>query len=367
MIIEDRDKFAPYLEARREKLLALMEKEDVPALVVTHLPNVRYLSGFSGTAGTLLAMDGQFYFFTDFRYMSQAREQVSPLPIIESKDLNADLARTLSSGKAPTLHFEADHLAWSKAEEMKSSFKDAALKPSKGLVERLRLIKDEAEVEALQAIVDMQARVFPHALRLIRPGAKERDIAVELEHLLRQEGAEGPAFDFIVASGWRGAMPHGVASEKTLSAGELVTVDWGAKAWGYHSDNTRTMALGKVDKELEEIYRITLEANQAALDSIRPGVSVKAVDAVARDIITKAGYGPNFGHGTGHGVGLAIHERPPVSWREDIPVETGMVFTVEPGIYIPGKGGVRIEDMALATPEGARVLSQSIPKHFISI
>lgn len=231
-----------------------------------------------------------------------------------------------------------------------------------GVVEKLRLIKDEAELEAMRALVDMLEVVLPEAVELVRPGAVEADVALELEYRLRKLGAEGAAFEFIVASGARSALPHGVASGKVIGPGDVVILDWGVKKWGYNSDNTRTFALPGAAPELEDVYKAVLEANRAAIEKVRPGTPLKAIDGAARDIINKAGWADYFGHGTGHGVGMMIHEDPVVSWRSEAVAEPGMVFTIEPGVYIPGKGGVRIEDMALVTNKGCEIFSAGLPK-----
>jgi len=358
---------APFHIRRMEAVRRKAEKEGLEALLVTSLQNVRYLTGFSGTAGTVLVtMDGAF-FLTDFRYTTQATLEVHSAKVVESKELLASVQSILVEKKIKKLGFESEKVTYYRAGEMKQKFAGVELLPVKDMVESVRIIKDEPEMEAFKWLIGILADTFGDALSLIKPGARERDIAVELEYLLRKRGADGPAFDFIVASGPRSAMPHGVASSKTVAAGELVTLDWGAKGRGYHSDNTRTVSVGKVDKELEKIYNLVLEANLAGIQAVKPGVTVKQVDDAARKLITDAGYGEAFGHGTGHGVGLDIHEKPAVSWRDETVVEEGMVFTIEPGIYLPGKGGVRIEDMVAVTKTGCEVLSDSLPKTFMVI
>jgi Xaa-Pro aminopeptidase len=304
---------------------------------------------------------------TDFRYTEQASRQALGVTVVEIKELVKELAELLFRLKIRFVGVEGDHLTVSRLHQLKAGLAPIDLAPLSGMVELVRLIKDETEIEAMVTLTTMLETVFPQALAMIRPGAVERDIAVEIEYLLRKQGADGPAFDFIVASGVRSAMPHGVASDKVIASGELVTLDWGAKGYGYHTDNTRTVAVGEVDEELRRIYALVAEANSAAITAIRPGVTVRQIDDAARRIITEAGYGDRFGHGTGHGVGLDIHEKPSVTWRDGTVVTPGMVFTIEPGIYLPGKGGVRIEDMALVTETGGMVFSERIPKKFITL
>lgn len=357
----------PFFEARSRWARERMESLGVDCALITTLPNVRYLSGFSGTSGSILLLESESFFLTDFRYTFQAEKEVKNHTIVEYKEFNDSLADLLRANGAGRMGFETERMTHHRAGELESKLDFIKMIPLRGFIEERRLIKDEPEIEAMSALNDLLADVFPEALALMKPGVAERDIAVEIEHLLRKKGADGPAFDFIIASGERSALPHGVASEKTLGDGEMVTLDWGVKKWGYHSDNTRTMALGAVDGELEKIHSIVLEANMAAIGFVRPGVTVKQVDDVARGIITKAGYGDFFGHGTGHGVGLDIHEKPAVSWREETVVKPGMVFTIEPGIYLPGRGGARIEDMAAVTENGCRTLSERIPKRLIRV
>lgn len=367
MILDPPSSMAPVYEARARWAKERMEGLGVDCALITNLPNVRYLTGFSGTAGSALVFGDESFFLTDFRYTSQAAEEVKNHKIIEYKEFNESLIALLRSKGAARMGFETERMTHHKACELESKLDFIKMVPLRGYIEERRLIKDAPEIEAMALLNGLLADVFPRALALMKPGAVERDIAVEIEHMLRKGGADGPAFDFIVASGERSALPHGVASEKTLKAGDMVTLDWGAKRRGYHSDNTRTMALGHADAELEKIYSIVLEANMAAIESVRPGVTVKQVDDVARGIITKAGYGNYFGHGTGHGVGLDIHEKPAVSWREETMVQPNMVFTIEPGIYLPGRGGVRIEDMVAVTENGRMILSDRLPKELMRI
>jgi Xaa-Pro aminopeptidase/Xaa-Pro dipeptidase len=363
MTPETKERSAHFYSARRKLLSERISSEPFDALLITEMVNIRYLTGFSGTAATMLAMQDETWFLTDSRYITQAGEQVGDINVREYKESLQSIADLLKETGVKKLGFESQHTTFSAVEEMRGKFRGVELLPTKKIVESIRLIKDEPEIEAMRSLISMLAKVFPEARELIRPGAVERDVAVELEYLLKKLGADGAAFDFIVASGQRSALPHGVASGKVIEDGEMVVLDWGAKGWGYHSDNTRVFAVGKVSDELENVYKVVLEANLAAIDIVKPGVLLKDVDNAARKVIKDAGYGDYFGHGTGHGVGLCIHEDPKVSAISENSAKMGMVFTIEPGVYLPGKGGARVEDMIHVTAEGCEVLSQSLSKN----
>ncbi len=364
MILDDPARGASFTEARRARLQDKIASEKLDALIVTEMVNIRYLTGFTGTAAIFLLTPRDSWFLTDFRYAQQAQEQVIGPEISQYKEALDTLAEVLLKLGLKNVGFEAESVSAAKADQMGKKLKNCTLKPTVKLVESVRVVKDEAELEAIRALVGMLEAALPEAMSLISPGTVERDVAIELEYRLRKLGAQGPAFDFIVASGFRSALPHGVASGKIIEDNELVILDWGAMGWGYHSDNTRTFATGAVEKELENIYHVVLEANQAAIGCLEPGVPLEQVDRAAREIVTKAGYGEAFGHGTGHGVGLCVHEEPVVSWRSESVAQPGMVFTIEPGIYLPGKGGVRIEDMVHVTAEGTEIITDKLARSF---
>jgi len=231
-----------------------------------------------------------------------------------------------------------------------------------GLVEGIRLVKDPEEVSCIRLAVELARRGFAAVQEFIRPGVSEAEIALELEYQLKKMGSEGNAFDTIVASGERGAMPHGSASDRKLKGAELVTIDFGACAGGYYSDTTRTVPVGEPTSKQCEVYRVVLEANRAGIRAVRPGVQASEIDRASRAVVEAGGYGEFFGHGTGHGVGLEVHEGPRIAVGVDTEIREGMVFTIEPGVYVPGWGGVRIEDMVLVTGDGCEVLTESIPK-----
>lgn len=341
--------------------------EKLDAILFFGLPNIRYLSGFTGTDGVFLVGETQSVFLTDSRYISQAQKQVRAGAIQCYKNKLKAVADALLSKGYKRVGLDADVVSIALFEELKALVGDSLewcllsqqLQPLRG-------IKTQEELVSLKAAADLNFQAFESVLPFFRPGVTELQIAQELEFSLKRLGGEAKAFDFIVASGIRGALPHGVASAKQLQSGELVTIDFGTRVNGYHSDETVTLAIGEVDRNLRQIFDIVLEAHDAALEVVRPGLQISELDAVARDIIAHRGYGEYFGHGLGHGVGLEIHEYPGVSSRSNHCLSAGMVITIEPGIYISGTGGVRIEDTIVVTEDGYEKLT-SIPKQFKQI
>ena len=338
--------------------------EKLDALIIFDLPNMRYLCGFTGTDGVLLMAADKFIFLTDSRYIEQAQEQVHADQILCYKNkLKAVIEQLVALG-SQRVGFAAESVSVAVYDKLAGL---AAINlewcPLTTQLQPLRGVKTEAELVALRAAANLNRQAFAAVLPQIRAGISEREIALELEFTLKRLGGEANAFDFIVASGVRGALPHGVASAKKLEEGELVTIDFGTRVAGYHSDETVTLAIGEVDRKLRQIFDIVLEAHDSALAFIRPEVAICDLDAVARNFISAAGYGKYFGHGLGHGVGLEIHEYPAITSRSDQKLREGMVFTVEPGIYIPDIGGVRIEDTVVVTADGFELLT-SIPKQF---
>ena len=351
---------------RRQKIVRLLSELGLDVLIFFQSENIRYLCGFSGSDGVLLVTADHLVFMTDSRYTTQANEEVLADRIIEYKTQADGVVDQLASFEVKRIGFEAG-LAFGIVSGMQKQgdpkwqwlhFKDE--------LQSLRLHKTTDEISFIANAADLNVAGLAEIEEMIRPGVREKEIALALEFALRKLGAEEKAFDIIVASGLRGAMPHGVASDKLLAEGELVTIDFGCRLRGYHSDETVTMALGQVSDELQTIFDTVLEAHDRALAAVAPGLALKELDRLARDHIEACGYGEYFGHGLGHGVGLEIHEAPTLSPRSTAIAEAGMVFTIEPGIYVPGVGGVRIEDMVLVTPEGHQTLTK-IPKTFRNI
>ena len=352
---------------RLDKLRAAMSAKDLSGFQVSRPENWRYLSGFTGSNALLLITRDEALLLTDFRYVEQAKEQSPDFQIIRPQGMLEDgLIAEVQSRGLKTLGFEDDYLTCKTYQQYLGKLTDVELRPASGVVEKLRGVKDDNETELLRQAVHIADLAFDHILDFIRPGVRETDLALELEYFMRRKGAEKSAFDIIVASGHRSALPHGVASDKLLQSGELVTMDFGAVYRGYHSDITRTVVLGKADKKQKKIYNLVLQAQLAAIDAVKPAVVAGTVDTVARDLIAGHGYGANFGHGLGHSVGLAIHETPGFSTRDKTILEKGMVITVEPGIYLPGWGGVRIEDIVTVTATGCDVLTKA-PKELMEI
>ncbi|WP_077213942.1 M24 family metallopeptidase [Bacillus dakarensis] len=342
-----------------EKLRAEYGKSGIDGLLITSDFNRRYISNFTGTSGVALISLDKAQFITDFRYIEQATEQCAGFEIIKhTGPISEEVAKQVKELGIQKLGFEQNHVTFAEYKDYENKV-DAELVPVSELVEKLRLIKTDAEIKILKVAADIADAAFKHILDTIRPGVTELEVSNELEFFMRKAGAASSSFDIIVASGYRSALPHGVASDKVIEKGDFVTLDYGAYYQGYVSDITRTVAVGEPDEKLKDIYGIVLEAQERAMDGIKPGMSGKEADALTRDYITEKGYGEYFGHSTGHGIGLEVHEGPTLSMRSDIILEPGMIVTVEPGIYIPGLGGVRIEDDTMITENHNETLTHS--------
>ncbi len=351
---------------RLRALRKAMRREGLSAFAVTNRKNVRYLTGFTGSAGACLISAGSAVFITDFRYRSQAAKQVPPdFRRAEHASPIQGIAKELKRTRAKALAFEEAHLTHGVYRQLRKLIKGVRLKPVSGLVEALRLCKDPGEVRMLKRGARVNGDALGEVAASIRPGRAETGVALDLETAMRRRGASGASFDTIVASGPRSALPHGIASSRKLKKGDLITIDFGAVMSGYHADTTRVFSLGRPTPKGEKIYEIVLEAQMTALEAVKPGVSCGEVDKAARDVISGYGYGEAFGHGTGHGVGLDIHEAPRLGPGVKEELRPGMVVTVEPGIYLPRWGGVRIEDMVLVTERGKEVLTRSTPKELV--
>ncbi len=350
----------PDYRARLDGVGSKMDEKKLGALLVTDINNIRYLSGFTGSSAYILFSKGKRWFLTDPRYATQAGEEVKGFNIkIYKKKALDTIAGLIAALNARPIGFESDNISFDAYGKLKRGLSGARLKPAPGIIADLRKRKDPFEVRRIRDSVKVLDAGFEEAMRLLKPGTIEREAALEIEFAFKEKGAEGLAFDTIIASGFRGALPHGKASSKKIKKGELVVVDMGALKDGYNSDETRTFSIGRPSPEQRKVYEIVKDAQAKAIDAIRPGVKASAVDGAARAHIKKAGYGKFFGHGTGHGVGLEIHEGPAISPLSKEALEEGMVITIEPGIYLPGFFGVRIEDMALVTSDGCEVLTRT--------
>ncbi|WP_153722359.1 M24 family metallopeptidase [Sporosarcina cascadiensis] len=342
-----------------EKLRQLLEEQQVDALLITSPYNRRYMTHFTGSAGAVIISRNDAVFITDFRYMDQANEQVHGFRIVQhTGTMIQEVANQVKEMKIRTLGFEKEHMSYSQF-EMYKEHTEAELVPSAGLVEKLRLIKTPDEIETLKQAAAIADAAFVYICSVIKAGKTELEISNELEFFMRRQGATSSSFDIIVASGERGALPHGVASAKVIEDGDFVTMDYGALYNGYISDITRTVAVGQPSAKLAEIYDVTLKAQELAVENIKPGMTGIEADRIARDYIKSKGYGEAFGHSTGHGIGMEVHEAPALSFRSETVLVPNMAVTVEPGIYLPGIGGVRIEDDLLITETGNERLTKS--------
>lgn len=352
---------------RVTRLREAMKSQQIEAVLITGEVNRRYLTGFMGSSGYVLITHQKAWLLTDFRYLTQAAEQAPGFEIVDhGASVTGTMLSLLKQENIDRLGFEEEQMVFATYRTYESELKPVTLVPLSGLVEELRIFKDAEELAIMKEAAELADRTFLHMLDVLKPGISEWDAALELETFMRKNGATGPSFDTIMASGERSALPHGRASERIMQANELVTMDFGALYNGYCSDITRTVALGTSSAKLREIYDIVLEAQLHTLEFLRPGMTGREADALARDVITRYGYGEQFGHSTGHGLGMEVHEAPRVSKASDTVLKPGMVVTVEPGIYLPGIGGVRIEDDVVITETGIRRLTEST-KDFISL
>lgn len=352
---------------RADRLKDLLAREGMDAFLITRPENRYYLAGFTGTSGAVLLTGSEIFLITDFRYDEQARGQSPHCKVVVANETLLETLEGLDDRiSIRRLGCEGDYITHQQFKSLEEKFKDREIIPVNGLVESLRVVKDSREIEAITGAVRLSDMAYEHILPFINEGVSEKDLALEIEFFMRKNGAEGVAFQQIVASGHRSAMPHGTATDKSLKAGELLTLDFGAVLSGYNSDITRTVAVGRKDKKMDEIYGIVLEAQLAGISAVREGVRAWEVDRAARDVIENYGYGGNFAHSTGHGLGLQIHENPRLSSRDGTELKKGMVITIEPGIYLPGWGGVRIEDTVVVEENGCRVLTAS-PKESLLV
>ncbi|MEW6553156.1 MAG: Xaa-Pro peptidase family protein [Actinomycetota bacterium] len=343
--------------ARRRSYRALLRAQGIDGMVLTHLPDIRHLCGFTGSSGVALLLRQGGYFFTDFRYREQsAREVVGLRTVIYATSVEEAVAKTLQRRRGLRLGFDRDVASYAGVMALRRHLRGiAALLPLKGSLGLLRAPKSRSELETIRKCIDIAQRAFLTALRDVDGRSSEFDLAAAIDIAARRLGSERPSFDTIVAAGSRGALVHAGPSRKRLRG--VTVIDWGVELRGYCSDTTRTVAFGKVPPLLEKAHCLVLEAQERALDMVRPGVKARKVDGAAREVIERAGYGDAFGHGLGHGVGLEVHERPHVSPASRDIIEEGMVFTNEPGIYLPGIGGVRVEDMVYVTATGPELLT----------
>lgn len=345
---------------RLAEVRRLLEEKKLPALLVVQPENRRYLSGFTGSAGLLLITPAKALLSTDFRYWEQGARQAPDFTLHQAKGGLKDFLPGLiaEAGSPARIGFESNTVTVAQYEEMQKAVPQVDWSGVNGLIENVRAVKDADELALTQQTIDLAEDGLRYLLSLLKPGLTEKQAAWELEVYLRTHGADALSFDTIVASGPNAALPHHHPGERVLQANEPITIDWGAAIDGYRSDLTRTIVLGEPDAKFREVYEVVLRAQLNAITHIKAGQTGKEADAFAREVIAAAGYGENFGHGLGHGVGLAVHEMPRASYTvEEDRLPANSILTVEPGVYLPGWGGVRIEDMILVKENGNEVLS----------
>lgn len=354
--------------SRLEKIKNQFSDLKIDSFLVKNLPNIRYISGFSGSAASILITKEASHFITDFRYKSQSAKEVSRdfdiLIYVQNSMLY--LKDMILKHKLKRIGFESNFLTYNDAENLRKEFSEVEFVPVDSLIENIIICKNENEIELTKKAVEITDRTFTELLKIIKPGMSEREVSAHISYLHKTFGADGDSFDSIVASGERSAFPHARPTDKKILSGELLKLDFGCTYEGMKSDMTRTIAVGSISEECRNIYAIVKEAQQRALDTVKAGINTKVLDASARDFIKEKGFGNNFGHGLGHGLGYDIHERPSVNERSDYILEVNNIITIEPGIYVEGLGGVRIEDDVIVKENGCEILNKS-SKELINI
>jgi len=348
---------AAEFSGRRERLSSFLASYRLDAFLTTARPNVHYLSGFTGSNGALLTARDAAVLLTDPRYAAQAPRQVDCAVRISKRSLLVEIAKYVKQRRWRVLGFEQNRISFEEHQQLKTLLPEVRLKPVDNAVEALRMYKSEAEIGTIRASVRLNSVALEQALAHFKPDMTEVDLAAEIEYRMRLLGADGTAFETIVASGERTALPHAHPTNHPIQANQLLLIDMGATVAGYASDMTRTHALGRLDAKTRRMYKAVLESQLAALAAIKPGVSCAHVDRVARSVLRGFGLEELFIHSTGHGLGLEIHERPRIGRRERTKLEAGMVITIEPGVYREGLGGIRIEDTVVVTERGCEILT----------
>lgn len=345
---------------RLQKLREFMASKGLDGFLVIQPENRRYLSGFTGSFGVLLITQDSAFIATDFRYYEQVERECPGFTLVKvEKQLTDVLPKMMEEAGVKTLGFESFYLTVDEYRKWKRLTRGVKWVPCEDVVGKIRSVKSPEELQAIRQAISLADEAFQHFCQIVRPGMSEKEAAWEIETFMRTHGADKVAFDLIVASGPNGALPHARASERIIKEGEPIVVDIGCVVNGYCSDLTRTVILGKADDRFREIYSIVLKAQEKAEKAIKPGMRARRADSIARKVIEKAGYGPQFGHGLGHGIGLAVHELPRVGKVSRDTLQAGNVITVEPGIYISGWGGIRLEDVVLIKEDGAEVLTRA--------
>jgi Xaa-Pro aminopeptidase len=355
------------MEKRVKRVQRRIEEEKVDIYLTPHLPHIRYLVGFSGSNGLLLVKSDKVYFLTDFRYKEQCKKEIPDFVEVKIvKDLYEEASKLLSSEKR--IGFDADHIVYSTFEKLRKNVGDRELVPIKDFIGIFRSEKEFDEIERIKRAQSIVDNVFGQVLNLCEPcKMTERELAAEIDYRVKKLGADSPAFPTIVASGPHSALPHAKPRDEMIGVNTMLLLDFGAVFEGYACDMTRTIWIGQIpDSKFKEMYNIVLDALEKAEGEARPGMTCKELDRIARDVIERAGYGEYFGHGLGHGVGIEVHEGPRIAQKIEDTLKPNMVFTLEPGIYLPDFGGVRIEDIVVMGEKGVEVITRA-SKEMISI
>jgi len=354
-------------EIRKKKVRKILASTNLDGIVFSSLENIRYLCGFTGSDGIVLITKNETFFLSDSRYWTQSEEEVKEATLVKYKKKIDGICSLLIDLNLKAIGFESNSMTYSFYHSLLKKLEEKIrLIPLEEEMKNLRAIKDENELDFIKTSINISSMAFNHVVGIIREGIMERDIAIEMEFFMKKNGAQAMGFDTIVASGKRSSLPHGRASNKKIEKGDFILIDFGAQFNGYFSDQTRTLICGKSTKEHKKIYEVVKEAQKKAIETVRPGIFIYNLDEVARSYIRNSGYGDYFGHGLGHGIGLSVHEDPTINWENKDLIQEGMVFTIEPGIYVPNWGGVRIEDMVVVTSNGIEQLTY-LPKELIEI
>lgn len=348
---------------RLHRIQERLANNKIDAIFLTALENIRYLTNFSGSSAFLMITKDKGYLITDFRYKTVAGDEVKGYKvIIYQNSIIDEIERLTKKEKISHLGIEKRNITLEQYQKLTKKLKKIKIIPTLNLVEGLRVIKGPVEIKDIEIAIKRAEKAYKKINSNIKIGISEKEIALRLEYAIRSGGSDRLPFEAIVASGYRAALPHAVSGKRLLKENDLVIIDFGAEYKGYYADITRTRFIGsRINRRQREIYQTVLDAQAEAINLIKPGAKAKDIDAAARKVISKAGFGKYFGHGTGHGIGLMVHELPSISTKSEDILKEGMIFTVEPGIYIPGWGGIRIEDMVLVTKTGFRILT-TLPK-----
>ncbi len=344
-------------ERRLNRVLAVLKQMDVDAIIIRGMDNIYYLTGFRGSEGSLLITKGDVVLLTDFRYITYAAEVTKDVTIVEAKEKDNPLAMLCSRYGIKRIGFDSYNTVYQVYQRWHETVPEVELLPIGSELEGIRAQKEPEELLAIRRAIQIATEAFSRILEHIAPGTTEKRVAAELDHAMRMLGADGPSFDTIVASGARAALPHAQPSGKPLRQGETVIIDFGCLCDGYTCDETCTIAIGDVDQKMREIFGVVDEARKTGIKAVRAGLPVSELDALVRGAVEEHGYGEFFRHGTGHGVGIAVHEAPAITSKTEGLLEENMVITVEPGIYIPNVGGIRMEDMVLVRENGGEVMT----------